>query len=517
MAGIDNNTILMLHGEEIVDNSLNPKTINNVGVTVNENGKFGKGLNLGSNQCLKITNGMQGVDLAGDFTIEWWEYSTGTSTSGAILTNRIALSSSYCYGLLIGFKGTNLFMGNSTSTWNGFNGVTIKDKVNDIWVHWRLVKKGTLWTSYKNGIKFWSATTNASPGKTDGDNCTIGAWVDNSNVDTGYNAIIDEFKICNYALCDGDFEVPTKPYNSIKINILSQTATNINFSVIKLGQETINKVEVLINGTVSETYTDNYDNINYLIDTELCTIGNNDITIRVTYDDNYTEEKVITYKQVTPPLPLETPLLDTVERVKLLTKSKQNEKDMLSSILTSKNVEVLEEDKMSDLIGKVDLLGDAPPPPLYLYKDGDECTDVTGGWGHSYLYNASYNITETPILQKNSDHIYMEQHQGSTAMGQRSAITTKNSISLSNYSKLLVEVSINSAYDNIFMVRSNYLEGKQSNLGDSIINFVIKDANVTNKIYKLDITSVSSGYIQYQLHTVGGTKSTKIHKIWLEK
>ena len=504
MAGIDNNTVLMLHGEEIVDSSVAPKNITNNGVTVNNNGKFDKGLNLSSNQYLKVASGMQGVDLAGDFTIEWWEYSTGESLSSAgLFVNRIVLENEYGRGILLGHSGTKLYTGKTeTRVWDGFNGVTIKDKTNNVWVHWRLVKKGTLWTSYKNGVKFWSATNSTSPSNFNYD-CAIGCWIDHTNFNSGYNAIIDEFRICNYAVCDGDFTPPTQPYNSIIINKTNQTDTNIEFSIEKLGQETINKVEVLINNSLSETYTDNYDSIDYVIDTELCDIGENNITIRVTYDDVYTEELLLSYFYKPNSLPLETPLLDTVERVKLLTKLKQAEKNMLSNILTSKNVEVAEEDKMSDLIGKVDLLGEYDDDKLWLYKDGDEYTDVTGGF-------VSHQVqSKPPTLTKTSSYMEYKAQSGSYTSGHYG---TNLPINVTDYSLLKFEVETLNMGSTQYGCNFGLTTNKDMNSSVAAIQIT---TNKSKHIISLDISSIRGLNYVYSDTTYNNT--SRIYKIWLEK
>ena len=190
----------------------------------------------------------------------------------------------------------------------------------------------------------------------------------------------------------------------------------------------------------------------------------------------------------------------------------------LSSILTSKNVEVTEEDKLSNLIGKVDLLGDVPPPPLYLYKEGDECSDVTGGWEFGYMYNSAYGITETPTMKKNTDNIYMQQNQGSTSMGQRTHVITNNKIDVTNYSKLKIVLTINGAFENRICLTDVYQTGKITSYnGAIVVANTTKDTSVVMKEYELDISSISSSYyVNHSLHSVGGTKKTTIHKIWLE-
>ena len=53
----------------------------------------------------------------------------------------------------------------------------------------------------------------------------------------------------------------------------------ITFIVNKLSaNEMINNVDVLINGEITYTYNDNYDNISYNIDKSICLYGKNNIS-----------------------------------------------------------------------------------------------------------------------------------------------------------------------------------------------------------------------------------------------
>ena len=496
MSGIDKtSTVLLLHGEDFTDSSLNPKSITNVGTTINTNGKFGKGLTFGSGQYLKISNGLQGVNLSKDFTIEWWEYSTGASSRTAgVFVNRTEIDSNYARGLLLGFNGIYLYAGNND--WNVFNGVPFKDKVDNVWVHWRLVKKGNLWTSYKNGTKFWSGTSNLSP-LSFGSVCTVGASV-GTNISSGYNAIIDEFRISNVALCDSNFELPTRPFDVVYINVTNQTRDRIYFNVSK-GKEVINKIEVLVNGQVFKTYTEIGD-LTYNIPSNSLSYGEK-VIIRVTFDNNYTEEKEFNYEYKIDNLPTSSSLKELIDRQELLTNVIEVQKNNLKSILESKNVEVSEEEnKLSNLIGKVDLLGDAPPPLLYLYKDGDECIDVTGGW---HINSAVYGS-----VTKNSNNMYMK---GLTSGGRLTLYTT-NSIDCKEYKYLYFEIegkTIN--YPSRFGIKSDKSQ-------DIYLSFyeMVAGQTYNKQIVKIDISNIISAPFIFCNVDADGSYCY-IYKIWLEK
>lgn len=144
--------------------------------------------------------------------------------------------------------------------------------------------------------------------------------------------------------------------NVITINSITNDVITFNTSTLN-DLISITKVEVLVNGKVSETYLNNFDNLTYTIDKNRCNIGDNKIIIKVTYyqGDDITEavEEVINYKYIPTELSLKSPLSDVINRVNLITSSRQIERSALANILESKNVNVLKEDKMSTLIDKV--------------------------------------------------------------------------------------------------------------------------------------------------------------------
>ena len=304
-------------------------------------------------------------------------------------------------------------------------------------------------------------------------------------------------------------------YLETKENILtinSQTNDNITFSANDLGLVTISKIDVLVNGIVSQTYTDNYSNLSYTVDKSLYCIGNNNIEIRVTYSqgDDITEtvSEYLTYKYGVSQLPLETPLLDTVERVKLLTKSKQNEKNMLSNILTSKNVEVSEEDKMSDLIGKVNMLGEYDNPILYLYKYGDECVNVTGGWFFRDTWEAG-GVSKEGI--KNIDNLQVNMTYDCVGF-------IADTIDFTNYSKLKVDYEIikNTDTSKLRVIVKDDYPYNATKLAWSEASDIKRETLEVNISSITGIHKLSCESYTGSSHNAGQL-SFKIYQIWLEK
>lgn len=491
MAGIDNNTVLYLRGDSFNDLSLNPKNVTNNGVSIDNNC-----FKFGASKRLVIDDNSAFAFGIGDFTVEMDIYLTSYSDADLFVSNNsykdfyfsVHNSGRMRFDVI---AGTVVQYGNELVSLNQWNNVCVvrKDGLSYLFLNGHL--QGEPYSNTGN-----VAMTSPAIGYHN-------AYSTSDKIEGN----VKNIRVSNIARYTEDFTPPTKPYNSITINKTNQTDTNIEFNIEKLGQETINKVEVLVNGTVSETYIDNYDSVNYLIDTELCVLGNNYITIRVAYDDNYTEEEVITYKYAVTPLPQETPLLDTVERVKLLTELKQNEKTMLSSILTSKNVEVSEEDKMSDLIDKVDLLGVYDNHILWLYKFGNEYVDVTGGWFFRDTWEAG-GVSKEGI--KNSDNL-----QVNTTYDCAGFIA--DSIDFTNYSKLKVDYEIvkNTDTSKLMVIVKDaypYNSTKLAYIEASDIKRGTLELNISsiNGVHKLSCES-------YTGTTSSGQLSFKIYNIWLEK
>ena len=186
-----------------------------------------------------------------------------------------------------------------------------------------------------------------------------------------------------------------------------------------------------------------------------------------------------------------------------------SEANRLKSILTSKNVEVSEEDKMSDLIGKVDLLGEYDGPILYLYKEGDECTDVTGGWG---ITNSSYNVT-TPTYER-TDRLRAHIVCGNSN-GHHCGFISNKAIDLTGYSKIYFDMS-NYHTDEFDRGLINIKSGSSSvaSIGSPAYE------NAPRQIREIDISNINTScIIQITAETVWNGKQAEvvIYNIWLEK
>lgn len=520
MAGIDNNTLLYLSGGSIVDSSLTPKTITNNGVTVNASGKFGSCLNFAtaSNQYISIPN-TNNIFTFGtnDFTIDFWINFSSFFDNQGIFT---PIGDTTWVNLL----GSWHLVGDVTGavTFSYFKGTTASDVVDirtsalalNNWYHIALVRKSNIITLYLNGIShgYLDVTTSFI-----GQSKVLFGKHDGAN-NFCMNGKIDEFRISNVARYTTDFTPPTQPYSTVNINVTSQTATNVAFNVSKLGTETINKVEVYLNNVLSQTYTSNYSSLNYAIDNSKCAIGNNNIKIKVTYDTNYTEEKALTHSYTVLPLPTNAGFKAKNDRDEILYNSLLFNRDNLKTNLTNKGVDVTGVNEMSILIDKVNELEDKIVP-LYLYKDGDECIALTGGWSIASSYGTSSTLTKG----SSSMRIYNSSASSSNWNGSR--ISTISTINMQNYSKIKFDIYVTGTA-NIEYAMFGIATGKNVANGSSATNDFIsrKTINPTSNfrgIIELPTSSSTSIYVSINNLVGGGggvgSNDIYIYKIWLEK
>ena len=402
--GINDSTTLYLSGDNMTDQSLDPKNTTFTSDTILvDNGKFNKGMDFTrAGEVVYVYDGMKNIDMSKDFTIDWWEYSTATTSGGGLFTNRANGGSPPNACLLFGHQGTQIYMGN-TSSWNGLNGVVFKDKVNNEWVHWALVKKANTWTSYRNGKQFWTATgVGTVPGSTDGYNCCVGGWVGTNLENKPYNAIISEFRISNKAIWTQNFTPPSNPY---KKDILEEHEVNKGDDIkeylpCKLkekvqGDKTISNVSIeMRHGTIND--------VKYPGDTD-------------------------------------------------------NKKDNI----------------------------------LYLYREGNECVETTGGWIHNYTYT---NASATQF-KKNSDSIQITSRATNPLFNAGySELRTNNPINVNGYSSIVFVIStLGANQHHAYSMRLGELESNRvTNLAN--ITNAWKTSNETMAEYTIDISTLKGEY-----------------------
>lgn len=212
--GNDDHTLLLLHGEDLTDASLNAVTLENDETVVSEaQSKFG-GKSLYFNGQAKIL--LDAIDFgAGDFTVDWWEYVASSASSARFCTQYTTETANIKLGgILLGFAGTAVYASSyiSTGAWDLISGANMFSNTLNTWVHWAAVRSGATFTTYRNGVKF--ATTNISGAIVCDEQykTVIGDY--RAGDEEPFIGYLDEFRISDIARWTADFVPPSKPYES---------------------------------------------------------------------------------------------------------------------------------------------------------------------------------------------------------------------------------------------------------------------------------------------------------------
>ena len=350
---LTSNIVSYLRGDSYTDLAINAggRTATNYSTTLATGENYG--IEMGtSTGYLTMANGTSDINWGGNFTIEWSEYSTGSGERNCgLFLNRVSTTVNNG-GLLLSYaNGTQIYTGSSTS-WNGFSGITCKTKTNNEWVHWRLVKNGTTWTMYKDGVQYWTSTSSVVPKTIDG-GYSLGAWYDNSGIHPGYAAIIRDFAISNTALCTGNFTPPTKPYTSVNINMVDYEDGIITASLDKTSTEPVSKVEYHVNNVLVRTFTNNVTTTEY--DIGVLPYGRNKIEVRAYYCNDYYVSYIVNYISTEiDKLNISSSYDEINNKILELHDIFKSLSNQLSDILIDKNIPVKEsEKKLFLLIEKV--------------------------------------------------------------------------------------------------------------------------------------------------------------------
>lgn len=171
---------------------------------------------------------------------------------------------------------------------------------------------------------------------------------------------------------------------------------------------------------------------------------------------------------------------------------------------------------------------DVWPENLYLYKPGDECVAVTGGWG-TYPYRfganpATNNTAKTPTITKTAKSITLFEPSGYY----RGSLFTEQPISMAGYNRLKVhvvsasakKVPEHNAHD--YIARSLVcipVEKKDSYAEKENVNIIqSNDITIQNLTVEIDISKVNEKrYLAFTFMTVASNMSVEFDRVWLEK
>ena len=210
---IDENTLLLIHGDSVSDESLYSVPITNGGVSVSSaQGKLGES-SLYFNGSSAITISMEdiGLDFNGDWTLEWWEYTTAAaSAASAIFCMPNGANGFVSYSPTSG--NVRLFAGNGA--WGFIAVSTIGTFVQGAWTHRAICKSGTTVYAFENGELFTTLQTSGSLTQTDTLYIGYRATTSNSGYYTGY---LDEIRVSDIARWTSSFTPPTERYSATTV------------------------------------------------------------------------------------------------------------------------------------------------------------------------------------------------------------------------------------------------------------------------------------------------------------
>jgi hypothetical protein len=145
-----------------------------------------------------------------DFTIDWWEYRTASTLSSAVFCrNNLAYTPilcAYCYSGILSFYASS-----NGASWDIASAMSMGAVILNSWTHYAVVRKGSTFYTFQNGILIssWTSTLSILPGSTPP---YIGAYTA-SNFFQGY---IDELRITKgLARWISAFTPPTTPYSQL--------------------------------------------------------------------------------------------------------------------------------------------------------------------------------------------------------------------------------------------------------------------------------------------------------------
>lgn len=162
-------------------------------------------------------------------------------------------------------------------------------------------------------------------------------------------------------------------------------------------------------------------------------------------------------------------------------------------------------------------------PRTYLYNNGDECIETSGGWKAIAVNEGEGNPTKKPTLTYNSDLkcLNAQLYGDSSVSNIGGSITINNKIDYSEYNYINIVYTANLTYyssasivelcknyENVISYSDNFFS---TLCYEEPINVKKRYKNIKNKI-----NDINSLYIYLQSQ-YGATTSIDIYEVWLEK
>lgn len=560
---IDNNTIFCLRGDSYLDISSSPMTTNSNQAdfpTITNKQLVFKGDTTDSSFTFGTTK-----TLPGDFTFETW-FNAQSYDGFNLFANRVTET---CF--IIGHKtATETRIG----TWIGpkdgwgkpsahyFGSITMN--VNN---HMAYVRKDTTHYTFLNGKLISTVDVSSPP--------TLG--LNNFNIGQTSNFKVWNARISNVARYTADFTPDPSPYTSVAISEFSYTDGALNLVVTKNTNETIHKVEVLINGSIIKTYDSQTLNFGDTVAVDDYLIyGANTIEAKAYYyDNNYFISKSLLVEKSIKKLTDNATFEDIMTQTDKIKSNISSMNDLLAATLASKGISTGSDPKMFHLIKLVGQMSNTNSSEVtgYLNQiseltsqnnaltsqlsnknleiennklalvdaltakniecsiDEDYSSLITKINNFSPITNAFviydrgiFNITMTNlkgksnagVITRNSDHIYLNGPAGSWI---ESGVVNTNTFDWSKYTKLHVEFTVVSTahstarFITSFSTSSTRPTAFEGNFSEGQ-GIDTYNKNGQSMTLDIDLTKAPAGFKWIYIYQTYTTM--RIYKIWLE-
>tara|TARA_Y100001970_G_scaffold14630_1_gene16408 strand:- start:347 stop:1507 length:1161 start_codon:yes stop_codon:yes gene_type:complete len=203
-----------------------------------------------------ITGAGGTIDLAGDFTIEWWfhriQVSLSTNQMVGPIYGQASTTNPASKGLLIGYKSSSysdqsaLYCSTNGGSWNVASNVGLgTGSLGTVgqWVHMVMVRSGSDWSFYVDGTRTYNASLGSSTISAGGTNILLGkSWSTTSQME-GY---WDDFRITvGLARYSGvSFTVPTTAHLTSAGDVNKHIVVNSDADGVAIGTGGINQARI---------------------------------------------------------------------------------------------------------------------------------------------------------------------------------------------------------------------------------------------------------------------------------
>ena len=146
---------------------------------------------------------------------------------------------------------------------------------------------------------------------------------------------------------------------------------------------------------------------------------------------------------------------------------------------------------------------------VYLYKEGDEGTALTGGWVKT---ETSWSLNTGTVTKNDTNMEFYAPQTKAITYG------TFNAVNLTNYTKINLICGITSSSASKSSAYIFIRSDKSSYSGQiAVVEFTINATSFTDKLITLDISSINqSVYPMVRLYNYSTTTTMYVKKVWLE-